>query len=586
MLWRASRWPFVIGLALASWLLGFLGYRHADGVESPAYAALQLFALEGEDIADPPLLLTLARFLAPLAAGWAAVTALYAIVGDQVELALVRLFARKHVVVLGLGELGERVAKAFVADGNRVVAVEADKTNGAIDRCRDCGIAVVKGDATSPSTLRKLRLGKANVLVVACGTDAVNLDVMVRAAAVVRDGAGSLAARVHLDDVGLWRLLEAESLTAPERFPFELEFFNVLDEGARGLLRTHVPFAEARGAQPRQPHVAVVGGDGLGERVVIQTVRLWHVSAPHPDEALRITLVGRDADRDRLSLLARYPSLADLCRLEAHAADLGASEISSAFGREPLLDVTAAYVCLGEDTQALATALALRAQIRRPGVPIAIAVRDAHSAVSALLAADGGDVKAFGTLTHALTPEAVLAGTIETIAETMHKTYRAKQLAKGDRPDQNPSLVDWDDLPETLKQSNRRFAAGVGEKLRALHCALVPAPLAGPAAVVSFSEQEIERIAELEHERWDRDLRKDGWLPTTGPKDPEQKRHPLLGVPWDELSEADRDKDRDAVRALPSMLPAAGFAVYRLPGADPEPQAEPREVPVGAAASD
>lgn len=576
-LWRASRWPFVIVVAGTAWVLGYLGYRETE-VESPLYAALQLFALEGQNIQDPPLLLTIGRFLAPLAAGWAAVTALYAILGEQVERTRVRWVIRRHVVVLGLGELGERVAKAFVADGWRVVAVEQDKTSVAIDRCRDCGIAVVKGDATARPTLRRLGLRRAAVLVVACGRDDVNLDAAVGAARVVGEEESRLAVRVHLGDVGLWRLLEAEALTATDRFPFRLEFFNRHDEAARALLREHRPFARSHGARPRRPHVLVAGSHGLGEQVVVEATRLWELSAPRPDEELRVTLLGPRAEQDRLALLRRYPALAALCRLEAHKADLGAGEISLLTDDEPLVDVSAAYVCLGEDTQALATALALRAQIRRPGVPIVIAARDHDAAVAALLRAEGGDVQAFGTLTHALTPDAVLRGPVETIAETMHETYRNAQLARGERPDENRSLVEWDELPENLRQSNRRFAEGVGEKLRAVRCTIVPAPLAGPAALASFSEEEIELLAELEHERWDRDLQNEGWKPTTGPKDSEHKRHPLLDVPWEKLSEADRDKDRDAMRALPAMLAAAGFAVYRVGGPDGAKPADPAPV--------
>ena len=36
------------------------------------------------------------------------------------------------------------------------------------------------------------------------------------------------------------------------------------------------------------------------------------------------------------------------------------------------------------------------------------------------------------------------------------------------------------------------------------------------------------------------------------------KRHPLL-VPWDELPESEREKDRDAFRNLPQMLGLVGY---------------------------
>ena len=65
-----------------------------------------------------------------------------------------------------------------------------------------------------------------------------------------------------------------------------------------------------------------------------------------------------------------------------------------------------------------------------------------------------------------------------------------------------------------------------------------------------------------EGREWVADLLGQGWRRTDGPKDPQRKLHPLLES-WEELSEAERDKDRMAVRELPEMLLRAGFEIYR-----------------------
>jgi hypothetical protein len=121
----------------------------------------------------------------------------------------------------------------------------------------------------------------------------------------------------------------------------------------------------------------------------------------------------------------------------------------------------------------------------------------------------------------------------------------------------------WERLPESLRESNRRFADGVGAKLAAAGCAVVPAPLIDPLGdLFGFTDADIEELAREEHDRWMRDLLRDGWRRTTGEKDPKRKLHPLL-VPWKELSEADREKDRDAARLIPLMLAQAGYELYR-----------------------
>jgi len=44
----------------------------------------------------------------------------------------------------------------------------------------------------------------------------------------------------------------------------------------------------------------------------------------------------------------------------------------------------------------------------------------------------------------------------------------------------------------------------------------------------------------------------------------EGKQHPSL-VDWQNLLESEKEKDRDAVRELPSILGEAGFQILRLP---------------------
>ena len=219
-------------------------------------------------------------------------------------------------------------------------------------------------------------------------------------------------------------------------------------------------------------------------------------------------------------------------------------------------EATAVYVSLGDEAEAAVGALALAAANRSGATPV-LAAKHAESGAAVLM---GGRVAVFGVLTRALAADFIFRGLNETMARAMHASYRRSQEEVD--PD-NPSLVDWNELPESLKDSNRRFADSIGPKLEVLGCVAVPAPLAeldgNPSPLES---DEIERLARIEHDRWAADLIRDGW--THGEtKDPAAKRHPML-VDWSELSEAERDKDREAVRDLPRMLAEAGFEVRRV----------------------
>ena len=55
-----------------------------------------------------------------------------------------------------------------------------------------------------------------------------------------------------------------------------------------------------------------------------------------------------------------------------------------------------------------------------------------------------------------------------------------------------------------------------------------------------------------------RDLERDGWSVTQGSKDPLKKLHPLL-VPWEDLPDHEKAKDRDAIRALHRCCRLVGY---------------------------
>ena len=66
-------------------------------------------------------------------------------------------------------------------------------------------------------------------------------------------------------------------------------------------------------------------------------------------------------------------------------------------------------------------------------------------------------------------------------------------------------------------------------------------------APASLTATEVERLAEVEHERWMSERIAEGW--TEGPRDDEARTHPSV-VPWDLRSEP--EKERTAKSSAPS----------------------------------
>jgi TrkA-N domain/RyR domain len=503
-------------------------------------------------------------------AAFAAVHAVYLLLREEMQLLGIRFLVRDHVVVAGLGGVGFRLALAFDAAGHRVVAIDSDAGNPALASCRERGIAAFAGDAADPALLVRARLPYARHLIVTCGDDVANLDVTYAAAGLAEAATRDQSALVHLEDLELWRVLQAQMLASPPRAGFGIEFFNVLDAAARRLIERHPPFGDAAAAE--EAHVLFVGLDLVGEFALIQVVRRWQ------GDGLRISIAGPDADEELAGLLERYPELAEACTLEADAVDIGSARFQRgelACNDSALPELDAVYVCLPQPTDALAAALMLRSWPEARSAPLVVALWDRRTAVAQLIRQGGGQlagVAEFAVLDETLVADVGVLGTNELLARLRHDAYIQWERGRGETPATNPSMVPWDELPESLKASNRAFARGVGQKLAASGCALVPAAVVNVDELpVVFSDDEVEDLARAEHDRWMNDLVALGWQFGEGPKDAIAKRHPLL-KPWEELAEVDRERDRGSIRALPGLLAGAGFEIFRTEERAPEPQ--------------
>jgi hypothetical protein len=281
-----------------------------------------------------------------------------------------------------------------------------------------------------------------------------------------------------------------------------------------------------------------------------------------------MSIIDREAEQKVESLGLRYPQLRTACELLPLSMEIhgpGFQRGDFLYASDGCCDVTIAYVCLDDDSFGLSTALALRQRVSGAGIPIVVRMR--HDAgLATLLSGLEGDAKgfdslhAFGLLDQTCTPELVLGGTYALLARAIHDRYLRTQREAGVTPEENPSLVAWESLPEDLKESCQRQADDIGSKLRAIGCTIVPLT-DWSAELFRFEPHEIEVLAKMEQERWLRERLGEGWT-YAEVKDLEAKTNPDL-VRWDRLSESGRKNCRDAVADLPVFLAQAGFQVHR-----------------------
>jgi hypothetical protein len=306
--------------------------------------------------------------------------------------------------------------------------------------------------------------------------------------------------------------------------------------------------------------------------VLVEFARQWVTRGGARREPARIALIGADADDVAAALPARFAFLGAACRIEPHDAALEAV-LEQARGNGSTPTLRRLYLCQQDETETLKSALDTAARLPTAATRIvaridrmtgiAAGFRADPGGGSALFDALGGRLRLVDVIEEGCDPVRMEDDLAEWLARTCHQRYLTDQFAQGATPSESPALVPWEQLAEEYRAANRDQAADVGRKLAAIGCVLCLRQAGGPG--FEFRSGEVDRLAELEHGRWMAERLRHGWA--LGPvRDEARRLHPAL-VSWSELPEAQREKDRQVVRGLPSMLADAGLAIVR---AEPE----------------
>ena len=135
---------------------------------------------------------------------------------------------------------------------------------------------------------------------------------------------------------------------------------------------------------------------------------------------------------------------------------------------------------------------------------------------------------------------------------------RSKKQYRQGKPETDPAAAPWEKLREDFKESCRQQADHIPVKLRAIGC--YAATEGNGTPITEFDEHEIERMARMEHARWNAERWLDNW--TLGPRNAEAKTSPYL-VDWDQLPDDIKQYDRKFVRSIPELLGKVTAKVYR-----------------------
>lgn len=199
---------------------------------------------------------------------------------------------RAHVVVLGLGRAGSQIVEDLRSDDpdvrkragpkRRVIAVESGGSTQAVARARRQRALVLVGDAKE-SVVRDLTLlDRAHEVFVACGDDALNVDIA-RGLAIQPARGRRLPHRrlrcwLHLGEPEFSDLLMQHEFLAGGDGRIDYRVFNMWQNAARELLLDEEK-GLATSLQPADhevPYYIIFGFGAMGRTVALQIARLAH----------------------------------------------------------------------------------------------------------------------------------------------------------------------------------------------------------------------------------------------------------------------------------------------------------------------
>ncbi len=560
-------------LALTAAILGVIGLLQVRTQVTPrpgwlqlANAFLGLFTNQFPDWLRPgqqlPNSFELARLIAPVSTAYVFATSAAVILSERWRLLRARL-ARDHAVVVGGGRRGVLLSRSLAEQGLKVVMVDLAAAGERAGTSLVRGVIPLSGDPRDVVVLRRAGVERASEVFAVDDDGAVNAAVVLSSRELRAGIERPFACYATVPDSDLHSALEARLLSMPQSHAFRVHLIDVNHILARALTRSP---SNARA------DVAVVLGDGmLARSLTLELIRQAREHGPLQDDSptsVTVAVVGPTARH----IAEAIPSTGDGGAAVTVVAKT--CEFGELFTSREVLDVApphaekvVVYVCGVDDDGGLKLGLNVLRLYRDRPVDVVVCVQEGSGFVKAF--ADG-PVRIFDDARGALrivaasdiTGDATSireSATVERIARALHARYVA-HLSTTPGAEHDPGNAQpWGQLRSATRDSNRAQAWEIGEKLRMLGCAILP--LSDERGDFTFAPEELERLAEAEHERWIDEKSRQG---LTYGSTRTSTTHPDL-VPWDELAEEARDRDRMFITEFPTILRKEGYGIVRMP---------------------
>lgn len=572
-------WELIGLLALVSVGLGIGGFLFAGNILTDAlYMTAQLFTLELGPIKDyyNPMI-DVARWLALVVLVSAVLKTVFSLLNQQLDKIHAFRF-KNHVIIVGLGIIGERLASDFLQKNIKVVVIDNNPENKFLTSIRMKKGKILLFSGTSEEALRKAGLKSAAKLFLTTDQDSINLDIYNLACTLTKKSNVKPEVYIHIQDYSL-----KEILTQSHVFRFSdlnPKFINIHELAARKALWQNPVDIIADVSDPNcQPHAVIIGYSPTSKNLIREICLQWHfLNLKKP----RITLLDSELTTDKLVAENPYLSLvSDFCVEKIQGIYPSEEDFNKLHQKTP---IHLLFCCEENDVTLLSTLSRLVIwQRKQQNPPSSSQIKSVYFTYDNRSITDKLEEKlneknaslvtVFNISEQAANATTFLGEQADQFARFIHDQWLTgekirfnKKLKESEAngksvPKAKDSMAEWSELDEEFRRSNRSQGDHAEIKIRALGLKDISMDnltlekiemLTDKVKEVEKNTELFENFAAMEHNRWNADKYVSGYTYDTTRND-NLKLHDNL-THYDNLTDDIKQYDRDVLKWIPELL--------------------------------
>ena len=507
----------VVGSVLSIWGL----MKEKGNFLNSLYETFQMFILHHSFPDEMSWQLQVGRWVIFVVFLWVTFRLFFEIIAPQALKNLKILGYQNHIIICGLNKIAVSLTEKY--EGKQIIVL-SEETNKYAESVKKQGVKLLTGDFADKGFWENAKLEKAGKLYAIIDNDKINVKIAQAVSSYLENRKKkneTLKCFVLIKDRELKNILEESALFKYKTATFDGIPFNINEMGMEyGIAMNIDKILPEEIKTP--PEILLIG---LTEKTEMALLNLVHCLTMQR-ETFRFTIVERNTRKIRY-FQRKYSYLQDFAEIKM------VNEIENGKQFDSVL------ICTDNPIEAIKQADAIRYLLGR-NEPDMLVFCNEPNTFNEVLKNELEKKKIFS-----IDLFGQIAGYVFDLDKNIEDKAKEAHYFWNTLYHEN---IEWDELPGHFRQSNRnqildnylRIYIARGKKFEDFKSRLV-----------SFSDDEKETLAMMEHRRWMLEKLDDGWV--RGERNNEFKRHNCLEF-WEKLPKEQQAKDYNAIDLMTKLL--------------------------------